>query len=277
MKLHKISIGVLCFVFALAFSVSIAQAETTVNANADVQVTTGNVKPKPPLPPLRSGDKKVLDIRKDTRDERKKEVQDIRTDVKGQLQGDKAKMNSDIKAMKGTLNDSSTPQQRMDLRLTVEEMRQNFKGERQTALKTMKQDIFKVRKTALGKQLTTTLENLTTNRTRIDALLTKLEGAGKDTTTARASLVLADAKLAAAKVAVDAFIALPDPAPTKTTTTTTTDTSASASVDVTKPRLQGDAAIKALKEARDAFFATIKLAVIIKTEMKTDSNATVTK
>ncbi len=108
----------------------------------------------------------------------------------------------------------------------------------------MKVDVFAIRKDALIKELTMTLNNLFRIRNKTVDLITRAESKGRDMTKARAQLVIADEKLAKARIAVDVLKALS--APVTSTASTTV------SVNLDKPRKVGDDAIKAVKDARDA-------------------------
>jgi hypothetical protein len=104
-------------------------------------------------------------------------------------------------------------------------------------------DIFKERQTAFVKQLQLSLDNLQQISVRINDRISKLEQAGIDMTAAKAAMVTASAKIDAAKISVDAVAAY-TPAATSTTATTT--------VDLGKPRMIGEGATKAVRDARDA-------------------------
>jgi hypothetical protein len=119
---------------------------------------------------------------------------------------------------------------------------------RQEIAKKMQRGQFEIRKNALVRELTVALTNLQNISIRIEARISSAESRGRTMTEAKELLVVANSKLAQARVDVAAFQAL-----------TIEDASASASasttveVDITKPRTLGDAAIKSVKEARDAF------------------------
>ena len=104
-------------------------------------------------------------------------------------------------------------------------------------------DIFKVRQTSFVKQLQISLDNLQQISGRISDRISKLEQSGLDMTAAKAAMVTASAKLDAAKIAVSAVA---------TYVPTATSTSATSTVELGKPRMIGDGATKAVREARDA-------------------------
>ena len=144
---------------------------------------------------------------------------------------------------------ASTTEGRREIRLSNKEAMENFKTARKDVMKKMKTDEFKTRASALIKQLNISLEYLTNARTRINDIITKQEATGKVLTDAKAALVAADTKIASAKTAVEALNNL----------TTSSGTASSTETDLSKPRQIGDAAIKAVKEARDALKAVVKL------------------
>lgn len=123
-------------------------------------------------------------------------------------------------------------------------MFRNLKDQRQEIMKKMKINTFDIRKNALVKELTMSLNNLNDMRARTVAFITKAETSGRDMTKAKAQLVIADEKIAKAKIAVDALNAFQYSVPNTASTT--------AEINLDKPRKIGDDAIKAVKEARDA-------------------------
>lgn len=166
----------------------------------------------------------VKDMRKDIKDDRKEDMKDLRA--------------SSTMAMK-------------DLRASTTLKFKEIKGEKREIAKKMKRDAFQIRKDALVKQLNLSIKNLSDIRTRINERIATAEASGRTMTEAKAALVIADEKLAKAKIAVDAFAAL------SISTGTTTGTS-TPEVDLEKPRKVGDEAIKAVKEAREAFVKVVK-------------------
>jgi hypothetical protein len=123
--------------------------------------------------------------------------------------------------------------------------------------KQMEARAFHARMNALLKQLTHAIQNLTDVVTRIESRITKAEASGRNMTEPKALLVTAKQKLEKAKADVLALKNLASSTPstgTASTTATSTNTTGSTTpqVDLTKPRQIGDAAIKSVKEARDA-------------------------
>ncbi len=112
--------------------------------------------------------------------------------------------------------------------------------------KKMQLKTFEIRKAALVKQLTVSISNLTTLSARIESRIVKSESENRSMTDARTLLVAANSKLEKAKADVAAFEAL-------TASSTPASASTTAEIELTKPRVLGDAAIKSVKEARDAY------------------------
>ncbi len=166
----------------------------------------------------------VRDAREDIRNERKEEVKDIRENMREKL--------------------ASTSPRNMMGSTTRKEIREEKKEIRQTARK----DEAVAKKDALVKQLELTLNNLTKAKTSISSIIEKRVAEGKSVGNAQALLTTAATKIEAAKKAVASIEAWkPD-----------TKTASSTEISLTKPRQNADAAIKAVKEARQAIDAVIK-------------------
>lgn len=116
--------------------------------------------------------------------------------------------------------------------------------DRREARADMRLDIFAARKAAIVGQLNISLSNLTQIRGRISSRIDKLATDGKDMTKPKALLATADLKLAAASQVIASLAAFS----ATSSTTTTTDMQ----VNLGKPREIGDAAIRAVNEARKA-------------------------
>jgi hypothetical protein len=147
-------------------------------------------------------------------------------------------LRTDFKDERRVLMASSTMTKR-EIKASTTDMFKNFKDQRKELGKKMKKNLFENRLSALVKQLRITLENLTNIRGRVSDRIVNAEKAGRTMTTAKASLIIADEKLAKAKTAVDALASI------KVSSTT-------ADIELVKPRITGNAAIKAVKDARDA-------------------------
>ncbi len=145
---------------------------------------------------------------------------------------------------------SNMPMIKREIRVgSSTEMFRKANSERMEVARKMKRDVFQIRKDALVKQLNISIENLTNIAGRIAERIVKVESEGRNVTEAKASLVIANDKLVKAKAAVATFVAYVPPTASSTT---------AVEVDLEKPRQVGDAAIKAVKEARDAFKKVIQ-------------------
>ena len=144
-----------------------------------------------------------------------------------------------------------------------------FKRDKRGAVaKKMEARAFEVRKAALLKLLTNSLENQTDIAARIESRIEKAEASGRTMTEARALLVTANEKHVKATAAVEALAAL-----TPATSTVTASTTVEA--DLAKPRQVGDAAIKAVKESRDAYQKVV-VAIAHNMGLKNEANASTT-
>jgi hypothetical protein len=122
-------------------------------------------------------------------------------------------------------------------------------GMRIEIAKKMEVKMFEARKNALVKELTKAILNLEDISRRIDSRIAKAESSGRTMTEPKALLVTAREKLVKAKADVAALKALN----ASTTVSTNSSASSTSETDLAKPRQIGDAAIKSVKEARDAF------------------------
>ena len=217
-------IMVTAFVTAISLSAATARAEDK------------------PLNPLRAR----AEANKEIRNEKYENLRDL-----------KASTSAIIKDMRGEFRDdrkefgSTSMMVRKDLRASTSEMFRKFKDDRKEIMLKMRKDSFEIRKNALVEHLNFALENLGNIRDRINERISKLDAEGKDTSSAEAKLSIADAKIASAKISIDALVEL-DGDSVNTTATST------AEVELSKPRQVGDAAIKAVKDARDALKEVIQ-------------------
>lgn len=122
---------------------------------------------------------------------------------------------------------------------------------------------FEMKKSNLVRQLNRALENLMQIRERLSSRIVKAEASGRNMTNAKSLLVIADTKIAIAKNAVNSLASstvstTTNPTATTTATTTTATTTATSTatttiiVDVRNHRVMGEAAIKAVNEAKKA-------------------------
>ncbi len=218
-----------------------------------------------PLNPLRAR----AEANKEIRNEKYENLRDLKASTSVIIKDMRGEVKGDIKDMRGEFRDdrkefgSTSMMMRKDLRASTSEMFKKFKDDRKEVMMKMKHDAFKIRKEALVAHLEFVLENLENIADRIETRIEKLDDEGKDTVAAEAKFDVAVDKIAKAKVAVKALADLNE-----------TETSTDAEVELTKPREVGDAAIKALKEARDAFKEVIQ--EIVKLVGKGRLNATTT-
>ncbi len=232
-SIQKIStlLTVFCAVFAFAFVSVVRAEEASATVEASVEVKTP-VKRPVVRPNIKASIENRIEKNQETRNTLLEQRQEVRKEKKEEVKEARMEKREDMKMLKASTTDMFKRNQ---------EMRKDIK-------KKMEAKMFEARKTALIKELNISLTNLANISTRIETRLTKIEGEGHSMTEARALLVTANDKLTAAKVAVAAFQAL-----SLSTTPTTASTTATAEVDLVKPRVAGDAAIKSVKEARDAF------------------------
>lgn len=219
---------------------------------------------QPSQPPIKTRievRQKNMDDRKEVRGEMRNEIRDMRASTSIEVKGIRADMKDARKEL---------GEERKEMREQMKEKIGNIKApillrrasstdmfkkmniEGKDLIKKMKKDDFESRKKALLNQLNISIENLNAIKTRINDRIVKLELEGKNVTDAKSALAVADDKLAKAKTAVETLSNLPAPTPSS-------GTASSTEVDLVKPRQVGDAAIKAVKEARDAYKKVIEI------------------
>jgi len=191
------------------------------------------------------------EMRKEVRDERKGEVRDLKASTSMMIKDKKAELKDNRMMLKN--NASTSPLMKREIRASSTELFKKFKDEKREIKNTAKVNEFKIRKDALVKQLTITLDNLTNIKGRISERISTLEGEGKDMANAKSALAVAEEKLAKARTAVDALAKY-----VPVNSNGAAVESATADVELAKPRQIGDEAIKAVKEARDAFKEVVK-------------------
>ncbi len=242
MKLNKTNLifAVLVLGFFLVSNTASAQTESTTGAapKSDIKKT---MQARDGVDQARFKEE-IGEVRGDIREEKKAEVKNIKETTRNEVKDLKEKMLSERKDPRS----AGSIEEKKEIRLSNKEAMENFKTARKDAVKKMKTEEFKTRANALVKQLNISLEYLNNSRTKINDIITKQEASGKVLTDAKAALAVADTKIAAAKSAVEALNGL------AATTETSTET------DLAKPRQLGDAAIKAVKEARDALKEVVK-------------------
>ena len=257
MKKHYYLLGIAASALVIAAPVAAlaedgGSADATVNVSVQTQAPvplplhgplTGDRPEMPPIPANASGT--IRDrIRADyqSRLQNAENNEQTRNAMIQERMGIATSTRADIRGIRTEdrpmLRDASSTQQRQDMR------------------NGMRLDIFKVRQNAVVQQLNVSIENLKQIRGRIASRIGKEEQAGKDMTAPKALLVTADAKIAAAELAVNAVVAFDPNASMVADADNAVDSGASASasttVDLAKPRQALAGAIEAVKEARDA-------------------------
>jgi hypothetical protein len=201
-------------VLALVLGLSAAPAAQAQEASANAEIDISSQRPAS----IRTNIETRVELNKDTRNNLLERKLEVRNEVKAEERASTTILFKRTAEMRGVI-----------------------------AVK-MEARAFEIRKNALARQLTISLNNIENIAARIDSRIEKAEAEGRTMTDAKALIVIADEKLVKAKADVAAFIAL---TPVVSTTTATASTTAEA--DLTKPRALGDTAIKSVKEARDAY------------------------
>ena len=187
-----------------------------------------------------------------------KEIKAIRDE---KMQEKRVENRMEIRDEKRTEIKDAMGEKRDEMRNTMEEkrkerMEQNASTTEKMALfkrnakeeikKKMEERTFEIRKNALIKELNVAIRNMEGIDSRIKTRIEKI-GSTADTTEVKSLLKIAEDKLAKAKTDVASLEAM------RPVTASSTTASSSAEVDLSKPRVLGDAAIKSVKETRDAF------------------------
>lgn len=180
------------------------------------------------------------------------EMKDMRKDMKDARNNIREEKKEDIKNLHASTSSMLKGMIKRDIKTasSSENFRKNSE-ERKEIIKKMKKEAFEIRKAALVKQLNITLENLVNIRARISERIAKLESEGQVVTEAKTLLSIADDKLSQAKLAIDTLSNF-------NLSNNENSGSTSDEVELTKPRQVGDAAIKAVKEAKEALRAILK-------------------
>jgi hypothetical protein len=239
--------------------------ETNVDLHADVNVTaTTPPMTPPPAPPkgraatIKSNIETRIEQNKDTRNTLLQKVE-VRKELASTTKGIRMEARGEIKDMRDA-HASST-----------EMFKRDAKDMRKDIAKKMEARMFEARKNALVKELNLSLANLTDVSTRISTRITKAESEGRTMTEAKTLLTAAGQKLDRAKIEVAAFAAL------NATSTPSGAATTTAEVDLTRPRVAGDAAIKSVKDARDAYQkVVVAIAHAMGVKVETHASTTVT-
>lgn len=237
-KSLKVSLTILVLSLALA-SAGIAQAEeVSADVDAGVEAET-TIKTTPPKPPISQRIKANMENRL----EKNREVRNIEINRKSSTTPPFAPKGERPEQMMLREKASTSMMIRANASTSMMLFKRNNE-KREEIAKKMEARVFEIRKKALVHELTVALKNLDTVSTRITSRIAKAEGEGKDMASAKTLLVTAQASLAKAKTDVAAFEAL--------SVTSGGTASTTAEVELTRPRVLGDTAIKSVKEARDA-------------------------
>jgi hypothetical protein len=187
---------------------------------------------------------------KDIRLSGKNDIRALRassTNQIAQLRDERANEDKDLRA--------STTERMRELRAErkdgMRDIRASTSAMFKEEIKKMKVGQFEMRKFALVNELNKAIRNLENIDSRLTARIANATST-RDMTEAKAALVIAEGKLATAKIAVSALAAY-------RYSTSTVSTGTSTDVSLEKPRQVGDAAIKAVKDARDSFKKVIEL------------------
>lgn len=212
---------------------------------------------QPPIKTRLEVRQKNVEERKEVRGEFRNEIRDMRASTSIEIKGIRADMKDARKEFGEERKEMKEERKenignlKMSIQLRKASSTDMFKKiniEGKDLIKKMKKDDFESRKKALLNQLNISIENLTAIKTRISDRILKAELEGRNMTDAKSALAIADDKLAKAKTAVDTLTNLQAPTPSSNS-----GTASSTEIDLAKPRQVGDSAIKAVKEARDAY------------------------
>lgn len=240
------SLIVIAFLFGIVAADAQAQTSTTTQTRERVEVRRENREDR-------------IEINKEKRDdikEKRDEIKDVRKENRAEIKDLKKEMDGDRKDMKLAMEAS-----RRQIKASSTEMFKKMKDEKKELAKKLKRDTFEIRKDALVKQLTMTLENLANIRARLSDKIVALKAESKDVTVAEKSLADADALILKAKTAV-------------TTLSTYSPATSTTEVELEKPRQVGDLAIKSVKEARDSLKKVLSEIVKLLPKKEDDSTKT---
>lgn len=238
----KITSSLIAIAFLFGIIATTAQAQTPAETTTPTTQTRERV-----------------EVRRENRDdikEKRDEIKDIRKENRAEIKDLKKEMDGDRKDMKLAMEAS-----RRQIKASSTEMFKKMKDEKKELAKKLKRDTFEIRKDALVKQLTMTLENLANIRARLSDKIVALKAESKDVTVAEKSLADADALILKAKTAV-------------TTLSTYSPATSTTEVELEKPRQVGDLAIKSVKEARDSLKKVLSEIVKLLPKKEDDSTKT---
>jgi hypothetical protein len=200
-------------------------------------------------------------------------LQKMRAEV--QVKGQNIKANQDSRnemrvRVMSTSTSSSTNERREIQKAAnqkIQDLRTDLRDDRKMASTSvarrefraeMELRMFEIRKEILIRQLNLALNNLKQIRARIASRIEKAEQSGRNMTEAKSALVTADAKLGVAQTQIGLLANLSASSTLATSTTATSTATTTAKVKLEKPRMLGEAAIKAVKDARDALNQVVR-------------------
>lgn len=186
----------------------------------------------------------------ETKLEKNRDIRNIKVEERKELRASTTERIKELKEERKEIK-GEIKNERDNLRASTTMMFKAIRDEKGELMKKMQLKSYEMRKNALISELNATFKNLTIVRSKISERITKLSNEGGDLTKAKENLAIADDKISKARIAIDAFIALPIPKPATGTASTT-------EVSLEKPRKTGDDAIKAVKDARDALKKTVE-------------------
>lgn len=218
-----------------------------------VSAAVANAQERPERPPVPIADK----IRENI--ETRLENKDLRADIENRMTKDVAQVKDRVQIIKAT----ST--------LLFKRTAEN----RKEVVKTMQAKTFEIRKQALVNTLKGAIRNLENIAVRIQSRISKSEESGRNMADAKNLFVEAQSILAKAKAEVSTFEALSVSYVGTSTATTTATATTTPTIDLTRPRILGDAAIKSVKSARDAMHQVV-LAIARNMGLKIGVTATTT-
>jgi chromosome segregation ATPase len=289
MKINKqftFMVSALALVFAIGTTVK-AQTRPAVDptrANLNSEINVGGVNAQTETRVRINDDKDDVRVRVEERDEVRSDIRDARNDIKDvrkEINDDRRDIRASTTARIKELNDdrkdfrASTTARRQEVRASTTLAFKALKDERGELIRKMKTREFEMRKNALVAELNLSLKNLVNIRARISDRITMIETQGMNVTEAKANLLVADDKLAKARVAVDLFASTNVTPVVSTPTTSPSPATGEAEVNLDNPRKIGNDAIKAVKDARDALRKTLNSIPKIQASVNASSTTSV--
>lgn len=275
-KHYYLVITALALIVILPVAVRAEDSATSVDAQVQTSAGTPPTKPqpRPGMPVLREQLRIKTENIQMNEEVRNKLLNNTGARVGSSTMKDIRIMASTTRAERREIGDDRRKEAGDIRREGREDMRNASSSEdRREIRKDMRKDIFEVRKQAITKQLNVSLNNLKQIRERISSRIDKAVANGKDMTQAKALLVIADAKIATAELAINSIVVFDSSSSLASASDAASSTTATSTVDLTKPREVASAAIKALKDAHKALVDVVRA---IAHALGNDGNATST-